>query len=587
MSDDMIHLTIDGIPVEAPRGTTILQAAEIVGIHIPRYCYHPGLEIVGICRICQVEIEGNPKPTIACYTQIAEGQKVLTKSPMVERARRSDLEFLLINHPIDCPICDTSGECDLQNYYMTDGKHKSRLRYHKINRKKKKRIGQKVVLDQERCILCSRCVRFLKDVTGTHELGFFGRGVQSYIDIVEGRSLEGNLYAGNVIDLCPVGALTDDEFRFKCRVWYLSTAPSLCPHCANGCNIDVHFNIERCWLNDGKRIMRIKPRHNPHVNDYWMCDLGRYNYDFAEAPSRIKRPLILPGGSPVEVAWKDALGVAAQWLREAGSAKGASSIALIPSPWLTNEAAYIMKKLFIDSVGVGAVGFRKGEGEKGGDGLLLRNDRNPNRLGLELIGLDGGEGGLPRPAPACPGLRSGDSDPGIPIQGLPRTAIRGLPRDEVLRKAAAGTYAALVYVQDLPDRVPPVDLIEAAVKGAGRLIVLASNESDLTKRAGLVLPISPWSEDHGTWVNWRGRLQWLTPALPPTGYARIASEALALLAERMGYSLGDGKPRSTFEILVHEVPEFRGISWDDLKGFGVPLAGYSGTKREDDTKRAG
>lgn len=543
MNADMVHLTIDGIPVAAPRGTTILQAAEMIGIHIPRYCYHPGLEIVGICRICQVELEGNPKPMIACYTRVEEGQKVLTNSPLTERARRSDLEFLLINHPIDCPICDTSGECDLQNYYMTDGKHKSRLRYPKINRKKKTRIGQKVVLDQERCILCSRCVRFLKDVAGTHELGFFGRGVRSYIDIVEGRTLEGNLYAGNVIDLCPVGALTDDDFRFKCRVWYLSTAPSICPHCANGCNIDVHFNLERCWLNDGKRIMRIKPRANPYVNGHWMCDLGRYNYDFAEEPTRIRRPLLARDGEQVEVTWEEALAVAAQWLGEAGKAgAGAPSVALVPSPWLTNEAAYLAKKLFLDAMRVKAVGFVKGEGEKGGDGLLLRNDRNPNRLGLELIGLHGREGGL--------------------------------PRRDILRQAAEGKFNVLVYVQDLAERVPEESTIGALAAGVRHLVVLASNESALTRKAGVVLPISPWSEDHGTWVNWRGRLQWLTPALPPLGYSRIASEAFALLGARMGESLGDGKPRPVFERLVREVPPFAGISWDDLKHFGAPLSGY-------------
>jgi NADH-quinone oxidoreductase subunit G len=544
---ELVHLTIDGMPVEAPKGTTILQAAEMIGIHIPRYCYHPGLEIVGICRICQVEVEGFSKPMISCYTRVEEGQKVLTKSPLAERSRRSDLEFLLVNHPIDCPICDTSGECDLQNYYMTDGKHKSRLRNHKVNRRKRKRIGQNVVLDQERCILCSRCVRFLKDVTGTHELGFFGRGVDSYIDVVEGKSLEGNVYAGNVIDLCPVGALTDDDFRFKCRVWYLSTAPSVCGHCANGCNIEVHYNIERCWLNDGKRIMRIKPRYNPNVNGHWMCDIGRYNYDFAEQPSRVKRPLVARDGAQVEITWDEALGIAAQWLLgEEGNDGGKKGIAFIPSLWMTNEAAWLAKKVFLESLGAAAVGFRKGEGESGGDGLLLRNDRNPNRLGLELIGLD--------------------------------DAGRGLPKDDLLKKAAEGQFGVLVYMQDLPDRVPPAGVIEAAAKGVERLIVFAPNESALTRRAHLVLPICPWSEDHGTWVNWRGRVQWLTPALPPIGYAKIASEALALLGERAGHPCGDGSPTATFELIARDVPAFSGIRWDDLKGSGVALAGYEDKK---------
>lgn len=553
MSAGTVKLTIDGQTVEVTKGTTILQAAEKLGIHIPRYCYHPGLEIVGICRICQVEIKGVPNPVISCYALAEDGQEVFTKSPMVERVRRADLEFLLINHPIDCPICDTSGECDLQNYYMTDGKHRSRLRHHKINRLKKTRIGARVVLDQERCILCSRCVRFLKDVTSTHELGFFGKGDRSYIDVVDGKALDGNIYAGNVVDLCPVGALTDDDFRFKCRVWYLKVAPSICPHCSNGCNIEIHFNTELCWKNDGKRIMRIKPRFNPHVNDYWMCDIGRYDYDFAENPTRLERPLVRRGDAQVETTWDEALKIAAERLQPLRVDKGCELAGCIPTPWMTNEAAFLFRKLFVDILGIEHVGFRKNGGEVGGDGFLLRNDRSPNRLGLELIVSEASRGGV--------------------------------PSEEVFRMAADNVLRILVCVECIPDRLPPEELIDAAAKGVDFLMVFASNASTLTERADLVLPVSPWSEENGTWVNWLGRLQWVTPALGPKGYSKNAVEAVALIGRRLGVDLGDGKSRTTFDELAKEISVFGGISYDDLVESGAGLPGYPGSRLEESSGR--
>ncbi len=551
MSGETVKLAIDGKPVEVPKGTTILQAAEKLGIHIPRYCYHPGLEIVGICRICQVEVKGSPKPVIACYMQAQDGMEVFTDTELVRRTRSADLEFLLLNHPIDCPICDTSGECDLQNYYMTDGKHKSRLRHRKINRKKKTRIGQQVVLDQERCILCSRCVRFLRHVSKTHELGFFGRGDWSYIDNVEGKTLDGNIYSGNIIDLCPVGALTDDDFRFKCRVWYLERSPSICPHCANGCNTIVEYNTELCWKNDGKRIMRIKPRFNPHVNDYWMCDVGRYNYDWAEQPSRIIRPYHQKSGVCDEITWDEALETAAEKLEEARSGDGPPAIGVVPSPWMTCEAAYLFRKLFVDGLGTKDVGFRKDAGPEGGDGLLFRNDPNPNRLGLELLGAGGPAGGM--------------------------------RRDELLEKAAGGAYRVLVVVEDYPatDRMPPEDLVRRAAEATDFVIVFASNAGSFTEHADLVLSVCPWSEDHGTWVNWRGRVQRLTPALPPKGYTRITVEALAMLASSLRVDLGEGRPVDTFARLAGEVKAFSGLTYGELGEHGTQLRGYSGTKRDE------
>jgi NADH-quinone oxidoreductase subunit G len=551
MSANQVSLTIDGKPVTVPQGTTILDAAQSAGIPIPHYCYHPALEIAGSCRICQVEVKtvrGDKEfssLTIACYTPVTEGSVVLTRSPLVRRVRRAVMEFLLLNHPIDCPICDTAGECNLQNYYMTEGLHRSRLRTPKKKRVKRKRIGAKVVLDQERCIHCTRCVRFLRDVTKTHELGMFDRGDNAHIDIVEGKTLDGNRYAGNVIDLCPVGALTDDDFRFKCRVWYLEQSPSICPHCANGCNIVVQFNADLCWKNDGMRIMRIKPRYNPHVNDYWMCDVGRYGYATAEAPSRLKQPLIRQGSGQENASWDEALDHAARELRRVLEAHGPQSLAVLPSLWLTTEAAWLTRRLFRDALGATIV-LKRGSGPSGGDELLFVNDPNPNRLGLETVDCTGGD------------------------ESHPRTDPLALIRDHGVK--------ALVFFQDQPDRIPEPSVVDALAESSDLLIVFAANASALTERADVVLSTRPWSEDDGTWINWRGRVQRLTPALAPMGQARLTSRVLADLARRLDQDLGDGDPEATFAQLAEEIAAFGKMTYADLEGFGASLADYHGTR---------
>jgi len=544
MSGELVRLTIDGREAMVPRGTTILQAAESLGIYIPRYCYHPALRIVGSCRICQVEVIGNPTPQISCFTQVAEGMDVLTDSPLVKRVRTAVMEFLLLNHPIDCPICDTSGECDLQNFYMTDGKHRSRLRHHKINRTKRKRIGQNVVLDQERCILCSRCVRFLQEVVQTHELGLFGRGAPERIDLVEGKSLDGNNYAGNIIDLCPVGALTDDDFRFKFRVWDLSRAPSICPFCSAGCNIEVHFNTELCWKNNAMRIGRVKPRLNPHVNSYWMCDIGRYSFHYTEHPDRLKQPLVREGEQQTAHSWSAALALAAAKLKQA-VAGGTGRLAAFPSLYMTVESAFLFRRLFSDQFNTARMGFQSGIGLTGGDGFLLRDDRNPNRLGLELVKMD----------------RKG-----------------GEPRDELLERLPQSKFSAVVYVQELPERDPPAELA-AALRGAtAALIVFATNATQFTALADIVFPICPWTEDHGTWVNWQGRAQWLTPALPPMGGAKPLAAALAGLAPFFGLNFGQGAPDELFDRMANEVPAFKGLTLPRLGGEGAGLPGFPASR---------
>ena len=235
----MPKVTIDGVEVEVAAGTNVLEAAKQAGIEVPHYCYHPGLSIAGQCRLCMVDIDRVPRPQISCNMTVADGMVVHTKTERVVETRRSVMEFHLINHPLDCPVCDQAGECWLQIYYMRHGLYDPRMADEKVHKPKALPLGPHVMLDAERCILCSRCVRFCDEITGTGELGIFHRGDHSEIGLFPGATLE-NKYSGNVIDICPVGALTDRDFRFQVRVWYLDSARSVCTGCARGCNVDVH-----------------------------------------------------------------------------------------------------------------------------------------------------------------------------------------------------------------------------------------------------------------------------------------------------------------------------------------------------------
>ena len=275
----MPKVTIDGKELDAPDGINLIQAAEKLGIEIPHYCYHPALSVVGNCRMCLVEVEKAPKLQIACNTRVTEGMVVHTANERVKRAQGSVLEFLLINHPIDCPVCDQAGECKLQDYYMDYDRQPSRFPLAKKNHKGKAiDIGSGVMLDQERCVLCARCTRFFDEVTHTSELAIFERGDHNRIDIFPGREVD-NKYAGNVVDICPVGALTEKDFRFRMRVWYMHRTPSVCGGCERGCAIDVHHHR-------GK-IYRLKPRYNPEVNRFWMCDEGRHAFPAMQGESRL------------------------------------------------------------------------------------------------------------------------------------------------------------------------------------------------------------------------------------------------------------------------------------------------------------
>src|SRR5216110_1782469 len=344
----MPNLTINGHAVEVPPGTNLIEAARKIGVEIPHYCYHPGLSIAGQCRLCMVDIEKTPRPSIACNTVAADGMVVHTETERVKETRRSMMEFHLINHPLDCPVCDQAGECWLQIYYMKHGLYDPRMTDEKIHKPKALPLGPHVMLDAERCILCSRCVRFCDEITGTGELGIFNRGDHSEIGLFPGRDLE-NKYSGNVVDICPVGALTDRDFRFQVRVWYLDTTKSICPGCARGCNIDVHVNRKRPHHADGRRVARLKPRFNDAVNAWWICDVGRYGFGSVDDESRIR----FARQRGQDLTRDDALGLVIAALRD----HAPDEIAILASADLANEDLFALRRL-AEHRGIRQVAFR-------------------------------------------------------------------------------------------------------------------------------------------------------------------------------------------------------------------------------------
>lgn len=285
---DQVSITINGVQFQATKGSLLIDKLLDEKIHIPHFCYHQALGKDGNCRMCMVEIEGQKRPQIACDTPIKDGMIVRTKGEKIESVRKDILELELINHPIDCPTCDQAGECKLQDYYMESGFYDSRVEVNdKVNARKRVELGSNVMLDQERCVLCTRCVRFCSDITGTNELGVIDRADHSTIGIFPGRPLN-NPYAMNVVDLCPVGALTSQDFRFKQRVWFLETFDAICNGCSRGCNITVDHRKEK-YKDD--QIFRFKPRVNKQVNGWFMCDEGRLSYK-NEALNRFVTPQI-------------------------------------------------------------------------------------------------------------------------------------------------------------------------------------------------------------------------------------------------------------------------------------------------------
>jgi NADH-quinone oxidoreductase subunit G len=527
----MPELTINDRSVEVPEGTNIIQAARKVGVHIPHFCYHPGLSVAGSCRMCQVEIEQNGRKRIdlACSNPAADGMIVRTDTPEVKQRVKSVLEFLLMNHPTDCPICDDAGECKLQNYYMIHGLYDNRLNVEKWHKPKVHPVGPTVMLDAERCVLCSRCVRFLDEVWGERQLGIFGHGSNEMLMNYPGRELD-NPYAGNVVDLCPVGALTDRDFRFQRRVWYLKTAESICPLCSRGCNIYLQYDLDHDYKNPGKRILRVKPRVNIAVNRWWICDRGRYGYKFVDATGRALHPMV----NGEEVVWDKALARAESLIKGKLKKPGAQTMAFLMAPDASNEDAFRALRLFRDTLKFPNLGYDIPPAktlEK--DHLLITDDPYPNRTGFKDLAF--GSVDNPWEAPEI-------------VDAIRDGRIKGL----------------IVSGTDLEGLVG--ENVEAITTKLEWLIVVSYDQNRLWKKATVALPMATFAEREGTFTNFKGIVQKFEKAVEPLGKALPQWVIWQRLAKRFNTRWLYEDVHAVFRALAEGKPEYETLNWEQTRG---------------------
>jgi NADH-quinone oxidoreductase subunit G len=341
--DELVHLTIDDIPVAVPPGTLVWAAAQQVGIEVPIYCYHPKMPPLGACRMCFVEIEKVPKPPqTACTTPVSEGMIVHTDTEKVLKARRGTLEFLLINHPLDCPICDKGGECDLQDFTLRHGPGGTRFNLYKRHYPKPIPVSDRVMLDRERCILCQRCTRFSSEISMDNGLVMVKRGFRMEVGTAPDHAFD-SIFSGNTVEICPVGALTATAYRFKARPWELKHIPSVCNNCSVGCNVRIDVRVDK--------IMRLMSRNNDEIDDGWLCDRGRWDFEFVNTPQRLRTPLIRYKGKLEPATWDEALYMIASRLSSISDKHGTNSIGGIGSTRTTNEEAYLFQKLLREALG--------------------------------------------------------------------------------------------------------------------------------------------------------------------------------------------------------------------------------------------
>jgi NADH-quinone oxidoreductase subunit G len=548
---ETVTVKVDGVAIQVPKTTpdpmtgkpiptTMLQACNQARVDVPHYCYHPKLPVAGNCRMCLVEfgtpamgpdrkpvmnpdgtpkIAKSPRPAIACATPISPGMEIYTNTPGVDQMRKGVLEFLLINHPLDCPICDQAGECKLQEYSVEYGQAQSRFVEHKVHKPKRVDLGPRIVLDDERCILCTRCIRFTRDIVGDDALGIVNRGSFNTITAYPGRQFDNN-YTLNTVDICPVGALTSKDFRFKMRVWFLKETKSICTSCGTGCNIVIGSREEK--------IYRYEPRQNDAVNSTWMCDYGRLNYKWIQREDRLTNVMVRRNGQLQESDWGTAIVEISRKL----SAAAAGSVAIVGSARLTNEELFLLSKLakkldaITDSVP------RSGPGDK----LLLNTDRNPNTNGAKL------------------------------------TSIAASPIGSALLKIADGIKSGkiktlIVFGEDVTKHGIGADVL-AKVE---TLIVCDILPNATTNTAHYLLPGCAHAEKRGTMTNVKGRVQKFMKAVEGRGAARPEWEILHELVFNVTGQNGFVSIEGLFNQMAKEIPALAGVTWAGLGDTGVTI----------------
>ena len=517
-----VTCTIDGREVVAKPGTNLIEAAKSLGIEIPFYCYHKRLSVAANCRMCLVEMSNAPMGKLmpACQMPVAEGITVKTDTPRVRDQVRAVMEFLLLSHPVDCAICDQAGECKLQDYYMKYDQKPSRLDIPKVGKGKRVVLGPTVVLDQERCILCTRCVRFMREVAKKPQLGVAERGNESFITTFPGQPLDSK-YSGNVVDICPVGALTSTDFRFRGRVWFMSAARSVCTGCARGCNVFLDYMKDTTY--------RYRPRENQAVNEEWMCDDGRLSYKYLNADRvLVAREGRGPGGR--EVAAAAAATAAAAALRPHAEA---GTLAALFSPVASVEdllvaAAVATEGLKLREIYVG------GRPEGWSDSFLKRADENPNRRGLELV------------AHAF------------------QLTLR--PFSELAGAIGSGKVKAVWAVgAEIPDpaAAPQLGKLEA-------FVCQSFGQGGLAREATVLLPAAPHSESDGTFVNFESRPQRFELAYWPRGDSRPHWQLAAELGRGLGLTRRFASAREVWNELGGRLSgALPGFEWDSLPSVGL------------------
>ena len=512
---ETITLTIDGQEVTVPKGTTLLHAAESIDKQIPHYCYHPGLSKPAMCRLCLVEVEGWPRMAPSCATEATEGLVVHTESEKALGMRTGVLEFYLLNHPLDCPICDQSGECKLQDFVFEEGREHGRGR-------EPKRVfgrddfGGDILFYGDRCVMCTRCVRFMREVAGDERLTVVERGDRAVIDTFFEEGLEGSPYAGNIVDICPVGALVSKDFLYKARSWDLGHTDSICPGCTQGCNISLHTR--------DNLIQRLKPRENLAVNGYWMCDYGRLNYEWINRGDRLEVPLVKQDGGAKATGWGEALeGLFARLGNMSGSVKA------VATAQCSNEDMGILAAL-VEKMGGGDIVYRSPRADDvvplpGFPSMARRKELDPNVNGAEALGFtrvggDDGSGGL----------------------------------DQI------ADHAGVLIV--MGDALADQD--DSFGAKADLFIYLGTHSSPATANAAFTLPITTFAEQEGTFTNMQGRVQRFWPGLEAPGAALPAWFALGAVLAELTEEEAPRQAAQAFKRVAVGVPAYAGIRYETI-----------------------
>jgi NADH-quinone oxidoreductase subunit G len=534
----LVNVQVDGVWHQFPKGTRLIEACERAGKYVPRYCYHKRLSSPGNCRMCLIEmgmpkmgpdrkpelgadgmpvVNWMPRPQISCAQDVSEGMGVRTSSPLVEECRRGVMEFLLINHPLDCPICDQAGECQLQEFSVEYGNAASRFLENKVKKPKNVELGPRVTLDDERCILCSRCIRFCQEVAHDDVLGFIDRGSHTVLTAHPGKRLENN-YSLNTVDICPVGALTSTDFRFKMRVWFLKETKSFCTSCATGCNTLIGTREDV--------IYRQTPRENDDVNGSWMCDYGRLNFNYVESEKRLLEPRILQNNKLVPADWKSSIAHAALQLKHFGGWE----IAVVASGRMTNEELWLTSRL-VRVVGAQFVDIVPRRGP--GDDILLSEDRNPNTNGARLLGLT--------------------NDPGANLPAISEAMT-------------SGQVKALVCLGENPLNF---GFSAAQLSNLPAFILMNMLNNEATEYATALFPSAAYAEKRGSMINGKGRLQRLNRAVRPPGLARDDWEILLDLHQALTGSNGIFTIEDVFRQMSESVPALSGLTLSRIGDLGV------------------